>query len=245
MKEKNWQVGTLIKKSMAAENVMALTFSLPDWKRHEPGQHYDIRLTAPDGYQAERSYSAASTPEDTGVIEYGVELLPGGEVSSYLNGLAIGKQVEMRGPLGGHFIWNTSVAGPLILIAGGSGMVPLMSMLRHHMNHIEKDSGRDIVFLISSRTEGRLLYKEELAEIQKKDPNVKVVITYTDKAPDGWSGYSRRVDKDLLTETLGHLKSEMPMTYICGPTGFVEAIANQMLGLGFNSHEIKTERFGG
>ncbi len=240
-----WQIGTLVKKGMAADNVMALTFTLPDWKQHEPGQHYDIRLTAPDGYQAERSYSAASAPEEKGIVEYGVELLPGGEVSSYLNALSIGKQVEMRGPLGGHFIWNTSVPGPLILIGGGSGMVPLMAMLRHHMNHLGEDSSREIIFLISSRTEGRVLYKEELADIQKKDPNVKIHITYTDQAPAGWTGYSRRVDRDMLVETLGHTKELMPMTYICGPTKFVEVVANHMIALSFNPHSIKTERFGG
>jgi ferredoxin-NADP reductase len=240
-----WHVGTLLKKEMVAANVMSLTFSLADWVIHKPGQHYDIRLTAPDGYQAERSYSAASTPEDIGVVEYGVQLLENGEVSPYLFQLKEGSQVEMRGPIGGHFVWDTSMPGPLILIGGGSGMVPLMAMLRHHMNHLQKDSGREIIFLVSARSLDLVLYKEELKKIEEKDPNVKVVITLTDTPPADWTGYKRRVDKDILVEVLGKIKDNMPMTYICGPTPFVEAVANHMIGLEFTAHSIKTERFGG
>lgn len=228
---------------MAADNVMSLTFALPDWQQFSAGQHFDIRLTAPNGYQAERSYSIASAPEDTGIVEYGIQLLADGEVSPYLWNLAEGKQVEMRGPIGGHFVWNTSMAGPLILIGGGSGMVPLMCMLRHHMN--QPDQGRKIIFIISARDLDFVLYKDELAAIAQKDPNVHVIITVTDTPPPDWKGYARRIDQAMLKEVLGDINAEKPKTYICGPTKFVEIIAEHMIGIGFASEEIKTERFGG
>ncbi len=241
----NWLVGKLVKKDMAAVNVMSLTFELPGWVKHMAGQHYDIRLTAPGGYQAERSYSAASAPEDEGIIQYGVQLLPGGEVSGYLNAIDVGTEVEMRGPLGGHFIWSTEMPGPLILIGGGSGMVPLMCMLRHHLKHPE-DKNREIIFLISARTLEHVLWRDELEKIQKQDSNIKVVLTLTDNPPPDWAGYKRRIDLEMLTEVFGNqIQTKMPMTYICGPTPFVEAVANHMIKLGFTPHSIKTERFGG
>jgi len=199
MSNKNWQIGTLIKKDMAAVNVMSLTFSLPNFETPMAGQHYDIRLTAPDGYQAERSYSIASAPEEKGIVQYGIELLPGGEVSSYLSALAVGKQVEMRGPIGGHFTWSTDMPGPLIMIAGGSGMVPFMSMIRHHLGK-PKDIGREIIFLISARTIEHVLWKEELAEMEKTDLNIRIIFTLTNAEPDGWTGYSRRIDQEMLKE---------------------------------------------
>jgi ferredoxin-NADP reductase len=244
----NWKVGTLLKKTMAADNVMSLTFSLPDWEPFQAGQHFDIRLTAPGGYMAERSYSIASAPEEKDIIEYGVQLLENGEVSPYLWNLTVGKQVEMRGPIGGHFIWSTAMPGPLILIGGGSGMVPLMCMLRHHVNNLEKDINRKIIFLVSARSPNLVLYKKELEEIAARDPNIKIVTTITDTPPPDWTGYKRRIDKEMLAEVFAKqdiMQSEMPMTYICGPTPFVEAIAKHMIGLGFNAHSIKTERFGG
>jgi len=246
---KNWVVGTLKEKKMVADNVMSLTFSIApkDWKKFEAGQHYDIRLTAPNGYQAERSYSIANAPEQEGFIEYGVQILEDGEVSPYLWNLKEGRQVEMRGPIGGHFIWNVSMPGPLVLIGGGSGMVPLISMLRHHINNLdtEKNTNREIIFLISARTIDRVLYKDELEEIKKKDPSIKIFTTITDNPPADWKGYTRRIDKEILQETIGHLHAQMPMVYICGPTKFVEATAKNMIDIGFNPHEIKTERFGG
>jgi ferredoxin-NADP reductase len=248
---KNWQVGTLVKKEMIADNVMSLTFSLPEWQPFKAGQHYDIRLNAPGGYMAERSYSIASAPEDKGIIEYGVQLLEDGEVSPYLWKLEPGKQVEMRGPIGGHFIWDTSVKGPLILIGGGSGMVPLMSMLRHHYNHLSEptEAERQIVFLISARTYEHILYKRELERIGSQNRNINVVATITDSPPPSWSGYKRRIDKEMLQEVLENLLpaggDKNPKTFICGPTPFVEAIAGQMIKLGFKTKDIKTERFGG
>jgi ferredoxin-NADP reductase len=242
---KNWQIGTLVKKEKVADNVMSLTFSIPQWQSFLPGQHFDIRLTAPNGYQAERSYSLSSAPETKDTVEFGIQLLEDGEVSPYLWNLKEGRQVEMRGPIGGHFIWDVSMPGPLILIGGGSGMVPLMSMLRHHITHLDTDAERDIIFLISARTLEHVLYKDEIEAIAKRNPKIKIAITITDTPPPNWQGYTRRIDKPMLEEVISYVKNNTPMTYICGPTPFVEAIAGHMINIGFITHNIKTERFGG
>lgn len=241
----DWQIATLVKSEMCAENVRSMTFLLPRWQKHMAGQHYDLRLTAPNGYQAERSYSVASAPEEEGTVQFGIQILPDGEVSPYLNALAVGRQIEMRGPLGGHFVWDTSMPGPLVLVAGGSGMVPLMAMLRHQARHMDTEQDRDVVFLISARTMAHVLWKEELDQLAAAHPKIKVTLTLTDKTPEHWTGYRRRLDKEMVQEVFGHLVGAMPMIYICGPTGFVEAAAKHMRHVGFNSHEIKTERFGG
>ena len=227
---------------MAAGNVKTLVFRVPLWIPHQSGQHYDIRLTSPSGYQAERSYSAASAPEERDVIELGVEILENGEVSPYLWKLPEGGQIEIRGPIGGHFVWTHDMPGPLVLIGGGSGMVPLMSMLRHFDR--ADGSGRPIIFLVSARNLDRVLYKEELKALEAKYPNLSVIITLTDEAPPEWQGYRRRVDGGMLRETVGKVREGMPMTYICGPTGFVEAVSRELVAEGFAPHLIRTERFG-
>lgn len=237
---RTWQAVTLIKSEMVASNVKSLTFKVPNWIRHQAGQHYDIRLTAENGYQAERSYSAASAPEQEGEVEFGIQLLDNGEVSPYLYQLQPGDQIEIRGPIGGHFIWDVSMTDSLNLIGGGSGMVPLMSMLRHHFNHTDS---RLIKFLVSAQDLDRVLYKAELAEDQAKDANFKMITTLTNNAPDNWTGYTRRVDEQMLTEVFGDVKNGR--FYICGQTPFVEAVANGLVGLGIPSEKIKTERFGG
>jgi ferredoxin-NADP reductase len=244
MTNRTWQIGTLRESHMVAENVMSLTFDIPEFGAYEAGQHCDIRLTAPNGYQAERSYSIASSPESSQHIEFGVQLLTNGEVSPYLWNLKPGAQIEIRGPIGGHFIWNVSMPGPLLLIGGGSGMVPLMSMLRHHQKHLATDAGREIVFIISARMLEYVLYYDELQAIAAEDPQVKVILTITDTPPPGWTGYARRVDESMLRETIGAYVETQALTYICGPTAFVEAVASTMVTLGFNSPAIKTERFG-
>ena len=237
-----WQEATLLSSALVAGNVKKLLFSVPRWVKHLPGQHYDIRLTAPTGYQAERSYSVGSAPEEEGVIELGVEILEKGEVSPYLWKLAPGGKIEIRGPIGGHFIWTREMPGPLVLIGGGSGMVPLMSMLRHYDR--ADASPRPILFLVSARSLDRVLYKEELKELKEKHPNLSVVITLTDEIPATWSGYRRRIDESMLRETVGMLQGEMPMIYICGPTGFVEAVSRELVSMGNAAHLIRTERFG-
>ncbi len=241
--QRQWQAVTLKHSEMVASDVKALTFEVKNWVRHQAGQHYDIRLTAEDGYQAERSYSIASAPEKEGEVEFGIQLLENGEVSPYLFQLKPGDQVEIRGPIGRHFVWGTEMDGPLVLIGGGSGMVPLMAMLRHHFN--QSDDRREIIFLVSAQDIGRVLYKDELAADPNRDHNLKVVMTLTNSAPPGWSGYKRRVDQEMMEEVFGHLKEKNPWIYVCGPTPFVEEVAGDLVTMGFEEERIKTERFGG
>ncbi|TAK57690.1 oxidoreductase, partial [Patescibacteria group bacterium] len=150
-----WLIGTLVSSKMVAENVKSLTFEVPKWPGHKAGQHCDIRLTAEDGYQAQRSYSIANAPETGSTkVEFGVQILENGEVSPYLWNMTPGDKIEIKGPLGGHFVWSTEMPGPLVLIAGGSGIVPLMAMLREHVNRRENgtEAKRDVVLLVSART---------------------------------------------------------------------------------------------
>ncbi len=271
----NWTLATLEQSGMVADDVKSLIFSVENWQQHQAGQHYDIRLTSKDGYQAERSYSTASPPEQRGVVEFGIQLLKDGEVSPYLFQMQLGDQLELRGPIGGHFIWNINLPGPLVLIGGGSGMVPLMCMLRHYKNSIlqqivnsknqqtnrkiqsqkstinhklqtdNPELKKEVVFLISAQSFGNVLYKKELTDIAQQNPDIKIIYTLTKEQPEDWTGYNRRVDTKMVEEVFGHLIGKMPMIYVCGPTPFVEEVAKNLLSAGFNDHEIRTERFGG
>jgi ferredoxin-NADP reductase len=239
-----WTESTLISSFQAASNVIGLMFKVPGWPGHLPGQHVDVRLTAPDGYMAERSYSIANAPQSGDEIELGVELLENGEVSPYLWTLKPGEKIEIRGPIGGHFIWQAAMPGPLVLIAGGSGMVPLMCMLRHHVI-ADAHKARPVIFIISLRTIDRLLYAKELEELSRAHANIKIVITLTESTPLDWKGYARRIDGKMFSDEIGIYLSQMPEVFICGPTKFVEAAAKEMIALGSSTHLIKTERFGG
>jgi ferredoxin-NADP reductase len=238
-----WQIATLKEKKKVAENVLSMVFKLPKIENFKSGQHFDFRLTAPSGYVAERSYSIANVDNNDGEVEFGIELLKDGEVSPFLWQLNPGRQLEMRGPIGGHFIWDSSMPGPLILVAVGSGMVPLMSMLRDHVLK-EANSDRKIVLLLSVKTPHELLYADELKTLMEKNTSINFFPIFTRETPEGWTGYNRRIDKKILEETILPVKDQMPMTYICGPTAFVETVANELVNLGFNPHTIKTERFG-
>lgn len=238
----SWKVATLVSYKMVAADVKSMVFTVDPWIQPKAGQHYDIRLTSENGYQAERAYSIASAPEDNGVVEFGVQLLSDGEVSPYLFQMTTGDQVEIKGPIGGHFIWDTEMPGPLVLIGGGSGMVPLMSMLRHRY---AKGDTRETVFLISARTIDHILYREELEAHVQNDSNVEVVMTLTENQPMGWLGYDRRVDKEMLDEVLGTLLNKTPNIYICGPNAFVEAVSRSLIDLAIDPSLIRTERFGG
>jgi len=221
--------------------VKTFAFTLPDWQPHRAGQHVDVRLTAPDGYQAERSYSIASPPEQTGVVGLTVERIEDGEVSSYFDEvLAVGDQVEMRGPIGGYFTWEASQGGPLFLVGGGSGVVPLMAMLRHRKAAASRVPAR---LLYSVRSPQDVIYREELERLAGTGDGLEVLYTYTRSAPPGWSGYTRRIDAQMLAETLGPLGAA-PRVYICGPTPLVENAANCMVELGLPATQIRTERFG-
>jgi ferredoxin-NADP reductase len=238
----DWHIGTLEKRTQVAENIQALTFLVEGWQKHQPGQHYDIRLTLPNGVQSKRDYSVASPPEEAGIVEFGVELIENGELSPRLWQLPIGGQVELKGPVGAHFVWNISMPGPLILIGGGSGVVPLMSMLRHHAGSGTHGS-RDIIFLISARSVRHVPYWEELERIAFADARVKIVRTLTGEQPEGWTGYRRRIDDTMLRELFGHIDHTTVMIYTAGPTSFVDTVASGLETIGFNPHDIRTEKF--
>ncbi|MBX4211990.1 oxidoreductase [Candidatus Pacearchaeota archaeon] len=236
---RHWHEATLVKSEMTASDIKSLTFSVKNWTEHKPGQHYDIRLTSESGYQAARSYSIASPPNMKGLVEFGIQLLENGEVSPYLFDLQPGENVEIKGPLGGHFIWDDSMPGPLVLIGGGSGIVPFMSMIRHVRS---KKINKKIILIVSAKTLDKIPYYKELESY--KDKNIKIVYTLTSKSPPGWKGYEGRINMEMVSKELKDIRKEMPMVYICGPTQFVESIADGLIKLGLNSHEIRTERFG-
>ena len=223
----------------ATARAKSIVLELPGWPGHRAGQHVDVRLTAEDGYQAQRSYSIGSAPDD-GHLLLTVERLDDGEVSPYLvDELRAGDQLELRGPIGGYFVWERSLGGPLILVAGGSGVVPLRSMLRQ-----QSASGRDVPvsLLYSARTLADILYRDELVRLGTGD-GVDVRFTLTRLAPDGWQGYQRRIDAEML-EQVGWSPGERPLVYICGPSGFVETAASSFVTLGHEPGRIRTERFG-
>jgi ferredoxin-NADP reductase len=217
-----------------------LVLDAPDWAGHLPGQHVDIRLTADDGYQAERSYSIASAPEGPD-LELTVELVDDGEVSTYLlEDAVLGDEFELRGPIGGYFVWDTSRGGPLLLVGGGSGVVPLMAMLRHHR---ATGSDVDARLLLSSRTLDDVLYREELEALRADgDVDVRLTLTRGGDAP-GWDAWTRRIDAEMLRE-VGPSPGEHPRIYVCGPTPFVEEAARLLVELGHEPLTVHTERFG-
>jgi ferredoxin-NADP reductase len=215
-----------------------LVLDVPDWPGHLAGQHVDVRLTAEDGYQAERSYSIASSPEDPH-LAITVERIDDGEVSPYLtNELHPGDQLELRGPIGGYFVWDTGDGDPLLLLGGGSGLVPLMAMLRHRAA-VTSTVGATV--LVSARGWDDVLYRDELSSLD--GDGVTVRYTLTRAQPPGWRGWSGRVNAEMLRE-LGANRAGNVRAFICGPTGFVEHVANLLVQLGHDPHAIKTERFG-
>lgn len=236
-----WQIARVTGISIETPRTKTITLALPNWTPHQPGQHYDVRLTAPDGYQTERSYSVASEPERAGDIDLTVELIEDGEVSPYLDGVLVtGDMLEVRGPIGGYFVWNVSLGGPLLLVAGGSGVVPLRAMLRHRA---AQGSHIPTVLLYSSRTPDDVIYRAELERLAKDDPTLKVVFTFTRQTPPGWTGYDRRIDTAMLAEEMRPLGSGI-LAYVCGPTLLVEAVATALVGVGLPAERVRTERFG-
>ena len=225
-----WQAGTVVELVEETEHAKSIVLDVPDWQGHRAGQHIDVRLTAEDGYQTERSYSIASAPEDAR-LEITVERIDDGEVSPYLTDeLRPGDALELRGPVGGYFVWEAALGGPVLLVAGGSGVVPLRAILRHHR---AIDSDVPVRLLYSARMQADLIYRAELESFD-------TVITLT---REQWSGRTGRVDQQLLGE-VGWPPGERPLAYVCGPTGFVEAVANALVELGHEQGRIKTERFG-
>jgi ferredoxin-NADP reductase len=216
-----------------------LVLDVPGWPGHRPGQHVDVRLTAEDGYQAQRSYSIASAPEQD-KLELTVDLVDDGEVSPYLvETLMAGDEFEVRGPIGGHFTWSVEDGGPLLLIAGGSGLVPLMSMLRHRAAR-----GSDVAThtLISVRSDADRLFSAEIDALEPRT-GLQIAWTFTRTPPPGWEGWSRRVDAEMLS-ALGPGPAARPRVFVCGPTSFVEHVADLLVESGHDPRTIHAERFG-
>jgi ferredoxin-NADP reductase len=225
---------------METPRVASLVLDVPGWSGHLAGQHVDVRLTAGDGYQAQRSYSIASAPEDPR-LALTVERLEDGEVSPYLVGeLQVGDQVELRGPIGGYFVWHTDDGRPLLLIAGGSGIVPLMAMLRHRESVGNRTPAR---LLYSSRTAEDVIYREELQRLSAAGHDLEVAHTLTRGEPTGWRGYARRIDREMLND-VAWPAAQNPCAFVCGPTSFVETAAGLLVDSGYPPASIKTERFG-
>src|SRR5215468_7140124 len=235
-----WRLAKVREIVVETYRVKSLRLHVAGWQRHLPGQHVDIRLTAEDGYQAQRSYSIASPPEDE-LLTLTVEEVDNGEVSQYLVGdLRVGDQFELRGPIGGYFVWTAAMGGPLSLIAGGSGIVPLMAMLRHR----DRQNGRGPALLLySSRSLEDVIYREELDAMAHHDPDLRVVNTLTRKQPQGWIGHQRRIDKALLAEACFPPEQNSKI-FVCGPTPLVESVSTLLVELGHDPHTIRTERFG-
>jgi ferredoxin-NADP reductase len=235
-----WQVAEVNEIVIETPRVKSLLLHVTGWRGHLPGQHVDIRLTAEDGYQAQRSYSIASPPENDLLI-LTVERVTGGEVSPYLvDELRAGDRFQLRGPVGGYFVWTVATRGPLYLIAGGSGIVPLMAMLRHRER---RKVAVPALLLYSSRSLEDVIYREELNVIAQHDPNLDVVYTLTRDQPAGWVGHRGRIDKEMLALSPPALANK-PHIFVCGPTPFVEHVSNLLVELGHDALAIKTERFG-
>jgi ferredoxin-NADP reductase len=236
----SWALGDVVELIDETRRVRSIVLDVPDWPGHRAGQHVDVRLTAEDGYQAQRSYSIASAPDDAR-LAITVESLPDGEVSSYLVGeLRVGDKLELRGPIGGYFVWDPDRTEPLFLVAGGSGVVPLMSMIRER-HAIGATVPTKLLF--SSRARDDVIYRDELEQLASAGDGFEVIHTLTRMQPDGWTGYARRVDTQMLSE-VAWPASEMPASFVCGPTPFVEAVASALVSLGHPAPAIKTERFG-
>ncbi|HEU4493753.1 MAG TPA: ferredoxin reductase [Rubrobacteraceae bacterium] len=233
-----WLIGEVIETRPATPRAKSLFLDVPGWEGHKAGQHVDVRLTAEDGYQAQRSYSIASAPEDNRV-ELVVERLDDGEVSPYLTDeLRPGDRLELRGPIGGWFAWEAKDGGPLFLVAGGSGIAPLMAMIRHRA---AAGSDASCHLLYSSRSREETIFAEELDQLAASDGSLQVFHALTRSQPPGWTGYARRIDRVMLAEVS---PGENLLAFVCGPTPLVESVATELVGLGHEARRIKTERFG-
>jgi ferredoxin-NADP reductase len=239
-KRLKWQLAQVHDVVVETRRVKSLILQPPSWPGHLPGQHVDIRLTAENGYQAQRSYSISSPPEDE-LLALTVERVKDGEVSPYLlDELRVGDQLELRGPIGGYFVWTGAEREPVYLLAGGTGITPLMSMLRHR----NRRSNRPPALLIySARSWEDIIYRDELEAMMRRDSSFGLIYTLTRQQPENWTGHRGRLNKSLLSAN-GFPPAHHPMIYVCGPTSFVETAASLLVELGFDPLSIKTERFG-
>lgn len=238
-----WRLATIAGIRDETSTVRSFTLAIPDWPGHRPGQHVDLRLTAEDGYSVERSYSIASEPERTGEIDLTVERIPDGEVSAFLHDVAVvGDRLEVRGPIGGYFVWDAArtTDEPLLLVAGGSGVVPLMAMIRQRAHSGARNPTR---LLCSARHLEDVIYRDELDALGSGHDGLEVVLTLTRSTPPGWTGYGRRIDDRMIGEVLEPL-GDATRAFICGPTALVEVAANALVRLGLPADRVRTERFG-
>ena len=235
-----WRLGEVVEAVPETPRAKSLLLEVPGWEGHRAGQHVDVRLTAEDGYQAQRSYSIASAPEEERV-ELVVERLDDGEVSPYLTDeLRAGDKLELRGPIGGWFTWEAEEGGPLFLVGGGSGIAPLMAMIRHRAAAASDAPCR---LLYSSRSREETIFADDLDRLADSDGSLEIFHTLTRSRPPGWTGYARRIDREMIGE-VAPSPGEEPRTFICGPTPLVESVATELVGLGHDAGRIKTERFG-
>ncbi len=241
-----WQTGVVTGITVETYRARTFTIALPRWRPFRAGQHYDVRLTAPDGYQAQRSYSIASapdyagSPESGGSIDLTIEEIPDGEVSPYFHQVVEpGDSIELRGPIGGPFTWSGDEGGPLLLLVGGSGIVPLMSMIRHKLASAPLV---EAALLYSARSPQDIIYRDDLTAAAE-DSTLSALYTFTRQPPPGWDGYSRRVDRPMIEDLLAMLPAA-PISYVCGPTPFVEAAADALVASGAPPERVRTERFG-
>ena len=239
-----WQIATVSAIRPETTRVKSISLAAPSWPGHRAGQHVDLRLTAEDGYSVERSYSIGSEPERTDSFDITVEEIEDGEVSPFLDEvLMVGDRIEVRGPIGGYFVWEATgaaVAEPLFLVAGGSGVVPLMAMLRHRARAGAHNPAR---LLYSSRHWEEVIYREELETLASKSDGFEVIHTLTRSRPNGWTGYDRRIDDRMIAEVLDPLGARA-RCFICGPTALVEVAASALVRLGLPGDRVRTERFG-
>jgi ferredoxin-NADP reductase len=243
-----WRISTVLAVVQETPATRTHVLDVPEWPGHRAGQHVDVRLTAEDGYRTERSHSIASPPEDAHVA-LTVERLDDGEVSPYLTDeLRAGDRLELRGPIGGYFVWSVAQGGPLLLVAGGSGIVPLMAMLRHRELALANadDNARYGIparLLYSSRRWDDVIYRDTLQRMAERDPTLEVTFTITREPPEGWTGFRRRIDRMMLAEVTWP-PPERPHVFVCGPTPLVESAAAALVQLGHDPARVKTERFG-
>jgi ferredoxin-NADP reductase len=236
-----WRVGEVVDVIQETASVRSVVLAVAGWPGHRAGQHVDVRLTAADGYQAQRSYSIASPPEAGERVTLTVERIDEGEVSPFLAGeLRAGDRIELRGPIGGYFVWDIAEGGPVLLVAGGSGIFPLMAMLRHRT---AQRSAIPMRLLYSSRSLDDVIYREELDRLAAAGTGLEVVHTLTRAQPEGWSGFSRRIDRTMLFQVAWPPETR-PLIFVCGPTPLVESTAEALVALGHEATMIKTERFG-
>jgi len=236
-----WQLSEVVAVQQETARTRTITLAVPSWPGHRSGQHVDVRLTSEDGYQTERSYSIASAPEMGSRVMLTVERLDDGEVSPYLvDELRVGDTLELRGPIGGYFVWEAQMGGPLLLVAGGSGIVPLMAILRHRSAVGSTVATR---LLYSSRSYDDVIYRDELTRLTADASGLETIYTLTRAQPSGWTGYRRRIDREMLREVAWSDERRL-LAFICGPTPMVEAAATSLAELGHDATRIKTERFG-